>query len=860
MIDRVPLLRRRPRPGRRFRDRVLLAMLAVALVPLVVFVGVIALDLGSIRQSTVEETNRAILDDAELAQQRQVSVLGDALQSRLAAVQALVGQLRADAAAALDPAAHPAPDRAPARQEQGRVYLDEGGSTVVAGPSGELADRTAAVTTFGGQTASLVDGMRRLQQSNPDVDALWVDDRQAFVARTVPATDVAAAVAGHRLDADSPFGALGDRLFAAAEQRASSAEDPRHPLSAAGPAFWTDSYTLLLGGEPGVTVWAWVGDGSRYRVGADVPLSRLVAQIPQAVTGQAGAWPLLVSSSGQVLGTGNDPAITRKALADLAVQGDAGSVSLADAAPPMAPLANLASSGRAGSLATEVHLGAGDRAVVASSVPSAHWALAAVVPTADLLPEQPGLVRGIESGVHRILVQAIPVALLLCVLAALLANYLSRRLVGPVRTLTAAAENLAQGRTQVPVPQQGDDEVGLLASTLERMRREVSSSREAILAAARELEGRVADRTAELRTRNEELVALNALAGSLTRSLDPEAIVEDALDTLRALLPTLATRAYLHDGSTLRAVARGEDGGAALAGELDAAAAAAVRDHDLAVRPSPSGSLLGLPLETGDGTLGALAVACSRGWALEERSRTLLRAVADQVGLALRTARLSAEGRELAVLEERTRLAREIHDTLAQQLTAIVLQLEAAEALVARDEERARSVVVAARDQARLALAEARRSVWDLRPVPLEATGLVAAVQAEARRWQQRTHVRTRVHVEGVPARLALAPATEVAVFRVVQEALANVARHSGAHTVEVRLAEDAGMLEVTVRDDGAGFETGGRRDGSFGLTGMAERARLIGGALEVQSAPGAGTEVRLRLPVSEPAAMDAAS
>ena len=402
------------------------------------------------------------------------------------------------------------------------------------------------------------------------------------------------------------------------------------------------------------------------------------------------------------------------------------------------------------------------------------------------------------------------------------------------------------------MPPQGQDEVGQLAISLERMRRDINTSRDAIMAAARELEGRVTERTAELRDRNEELVALNALAASLTRSLDPVAILGDALDTMRALLQLRAGRGWLHRGDRLTAAAVWGAPPPGLDAELQAVARQASETHRLVVRPmADGGQLVGLPLETGDGPLGALALATGRPL-LEGRTRTLLRGVGDLVGLALRTARLSEEGRELAVLEERTRLAREIHDTLAQQLTAIVLQLEAAEVFLDRDDSRGRQVVVSARDQARSALAEARRSVWDLRPAPLDHTGLAAALRHEARRWQARTGIGARVRTQGLPAPLALDPQTEVALFRIAQEALANVARHSHAGRVDIRLELRSGVLRLIVRDDGDGFAVGARSPGRFGLVGMAERARLAGARLEIESSPGSGTRVTVRLPLSD--------
>jgi signal transduction histidine kinase len=290
---------------------------------------------------------------------------------------------------------------------------------------------------------------------------------------------------------------------------------------------------------------------------------------------------------------------------------------------------------------------------------------------------------------------------------------------------------------------------------------------------------------------------------------------------------------------------------------------AALQSGALSLRSSAAGRVVALPVAAGGTALGALAALVPLSVALPKRIRILLGAVADQVGLALRTAEFAAEGRELAVLGERTRLAREIHDTLAQQLTGIVLQLEAAEAMQTRNQrERSRDLVVAAREQARLALQEARRSVWNLRPMPLEAAGLTAAVVLEAERFGTRTGIVVTVRNDGVPRHLALSPQSEVAVFRILQEALANVGHHSNARRVEVELGAVDRELLLTISDDGSGFDTdiGGltaSSPGSFGLLGMRERARLIGAELEVTSERAGGTRISVRVPLEhqDPAA-----
>ncbi len=867
MIRRLLAFRRLP--GRqRFRDRMLVGMLVVALVPLVAFTAIVAADLGAVGHSTVEDTHQTILQDQEQRQENQVSDRAQVIDVRLASIAGEVRQLRDQTASALG--------RPPAdggqlsfRNEHGAYYSStaEPDTSVIVGQTSHLVlgghlDRQAHTAAIAAPSAPLVPFMEGMHKNYPEIEAVWIVNKDDLVIRTVPAIDVPGAILGHRIDPDQPLGPDGDTVFSTSQARFAAAadlpqawSDPAKPEPQSDGPFWTDPYQTRAGDE-GVTVWMPVGTDGRTLVGADIAVSQITATLIQPViSGEPGAYPLLLSSNNKVLSAGDQavsdfklPARTTGVSLPLKTGTDFGDGLLA-----------VEQTGHAEKLRTM--LGGVDRELFPAPIYTAHWVLATSVPVTDLEPDVTGLTKGIQNGIHRILLDVIPIALVLCLLAFLLATLVARRLVGPVRALQVSAERLARGRTDVPVPPQGTDEVGMLADSLERMRREINASRDAILAAARELEGRVAERTHELRTRNEELVALNALAGSLTRALDSDSVLAGAIETAQAVLPAVAARAYLcGEGGTLEEQRRWapEVPDEQLDDEaLCEVARTALREHGVAIqhgeRTDPL--LVGLPFQTSEGDLGALAVACQPGTHLAERTRTLLGAVSDQVGLALRTVELAAEGRELAVLEERTRLAREIHDTLAQQLTAIVLQLEAAEAFVERSPGRAGAVVVAARDLARSALQEARRSVWNLRPATLEATGLVAALEREVRRWRQYSGIPARIRVDGLPHPLPLEPAAEVALFRIVQEALANVARHSHARRCEVSLARRDGALEICVSDDGDGFDSkAAPQPGSFGLVGMGERARQAGGVLEVTSAAGEGTRVAVRLPLGEAA------
>lgn len=256
-----------------------------------------------------------------------------------------------------------------------------------------------------------------------------------------------------------------------------------------------------------------------------------------------------------------------------------------------------------------------------------------------------------------------------------------------------------------------------------------------------------------------------------------------------------------------------------------------------------------VPLYAHGRPLGVLNVAGAEWRELAPDELRLLYTVGDLLGIAVERARLFARSAELGALEERNRLAREIHDTLAQSLTAITLKLEAADALLEGEPAQvgARASVGAALALARRSLDEARRSVLDLRAAPLEGRGLAAALRelvAEA----TAAGLAAELVVEGDAN--ALSPRVTLALYRIAQEAVANAVRHAVAAQVELRLAVGAGRVTLSVADDGRGFDPAGLPAGRFGLIGMGERARLLGGTLAVASGPGQGTRIAVEVPL----------
>jgi signal transduction histidine kinase len=199
--------------------------------------------------------------------------------------------------------------------------------------------------------------------------------------------------------------------------------------------------------------------------------------------------------------------------------------------------------------------------------------------------------------------------------------------------------------------------------------------------------------------------------------------------------------------------------------------------------------------------------------------------------------------REAGVLQERQRLAREIHDTLAQGLTGIVAQLEAAAQARRNGADDSGHLDAAAR-LARDNLREARRSVRALGPGELEGARLPEALQRVAADWTDRTRVPVTFTTTGEPR--PLHAELEVALLRAAQESLANVAKHAGATRVGLTLSYMEDVVTLDVRDDGIGFQPTVR---GFGLTGMRQRVQGVGGELAVESAPGEGTAISASVP-----------
>lgn len=231
---------------------------------------------------------------------------------------------------------------------------------------------------------------------------------------------------------------------------------------------------------------------------------------------------------------------------------------------------------------------------------------------------------------------------------------------------------------------------------------------------------------------------------------------------------------------------------------------------------------------------------------LEETGAKLAALAEENAGLQ---AQLLIRAREAGVLGERQRLAREIHDTVAQGLTAILTQLEAADRVI-EDVPAARSRLDTVRTMARESLNEARRSVQALRPASLGEAQLAAALRDVAAKWTQATGVPVLVSVTGDP--LPLHAEVELTLLRVAQEALANVGKHASAGRVGLTLSYMEDVVVLDIRDDGSGFTpgaSGSSDEGGFGLIAMRQRVTRLAGDFQIETAPGQGTGISATVP-----------
>jgi signal transduction histidine kinase/HAMP domain-containing protein len=514
----------------------------------------------------------------------------------------------------------------------------------------------------------------------------------------------------------------------------------------------------------------------------------------------------------------------------------------------------------------------------------------------------------VMAPVNRLLIQSLLLGLATIVGALLMVWVTTGSVIRPVQMLQEAAERIAGGDLSTPVEDptpewlsirgRGSgprrDEIGALAASFETMRKQLKSSLEETRSLNRQLDARVQERTRDalqahesLIQRNQQLSILNTLASTVNQSLDLEEILQRSLDAVLTLTEVDVGAVFLleglHGGLTLMASRGLSEEAARMAGEmgmLDGSCGGVLEYGTLVVVPDLSRyrgkrarslqrenlrTLVHVPLTSKGSVLGSMCVGtrCQRDFNVEEQE--LLTAIGSQIAVAIENARLYAEVQhkermrgELfqkainAQEEERKRIARELHDETSQALAALIYAVE--EGLEMKSLAQVRRRLGTMRDLLQHTLDGVHKLIFDLRPSMLDHLGLAPAIRWLAKSRLEAKGVKVAIHETGEERRLP--SEMETALFRVAQEAISNIARHSAARNASITFTLCEDMARVSIKDDGIGFDVNGLglapdSPRGLGLLSMQERLELLGGDLQIQSAPGGGTLLDISIPLT---------
>ena len=374
--------------------------------------------------------------------------------------------------------------------------------------------------------------------------------------------------------------------------------------------------------------------------------------------------------------------------------------------------------------------------------------------------------------------------------------------------------------------------------------------------------------SAELQQRNRELTILNSIAQTLNGSLALREALENTLKSAAALFNLESGWVWLlhpETGASYVAAAQNLPPGLEDPGAMEGTCWCLDEFHDghlddetqvircsrlkwLHERNNGLAYHASVPLNAHDKPLGVLNLSSEDRRNLSETDLQLLHTIGDMVAVAVERAQLFEQQRELGTIRERNRLAREIHDTLAQSLTGIALQLESAETILEQTTANPtilNRIINKALNLTRASLEDARRSVMDLRATPLEGKTLPEALRELAAQSSPYATVGIIGGNTPLPARVT------IGLYRIAQEALANARQHAEASQIQLLLTVDRDSAELTITDNGIGFDPMRPPSQRFGLIGLNERATLLGGTLHLASTLNEGTRITAKVPLS---------
>ena len=447
-------------------------------------------------------------------------------------------------------------------------------------------------------------------------------------------------------------------------------------------------------------------------------------------------------------------------------------------------------------------------------------------------------------------------------------HFVRRSIAGPIENLAATASLIAQGDLHRAAKVERADEIGALALAFNSMTAQLSDL-------IGSLENRVEERTRALQDANRALeqralqLQTSAQVGrEITSILDIDKLLTQVVETIREAFGYYHVQVFLMDREADELVLHaGSDGGNTqhrrLALDMNSVNARAARTgeavlvNDVARDPGflagsqlpETRSELVIPLQRGNQVIGTLDVHNAQAGAFSAEDIVAIQSLGDQIVVAIENARLYDQSRELAVLEERTRLARDLHDSVTQSLYSLVLLTEGWRRLLnAGTGTQTEEYLGRIGEIAQQALQEMRLLIHELRPPALEQEGLVGAVRKRLDAVERRVGTEARVVMDEL---LEVPASVEEGLYWITQEALNNALKHAAARNEIVRICVEGESLVLEIADDGHGFDVlAARHRGGIGLDSMRQRARAMGGTFTIQSAPDQGTTVTVRVPL----------
>jgi signal transduction histidine kinase len=457
-----------------------------------------------------------------------------------------------------------------------------------------------------------------------------------------------------------------------------------------------------------------------------------------------------------------------------------------------------------------------------------------------LAEQQEGEALHATTSVLEIIAMATALTIVLAILAA---RYITSSITRPVAELAATATLITKGDLYQQAKIERDDEVGILAAAFNSMTTQLRDQ----------------FRHQELRTL--QLRAINEVGRHISAILQIDELLKYVASSLQNNFKYQNIGIILRDQDSgqleLRYAAGTYEGGEERSQLTPVVNSVAQNGQALLVNDLQNDPVLkrtndlghtraelAVPINIGDKLIGIMDIEADQPLAFNEFDVFTIQALADQIAIALENIRLYEQAQELATMKERSRLARDLHDAVSQTLFSASIISEVLPRLWEKNQEEGRRRLEEIRQLTRGALAEMRTLLFELQPAALADAELAYLLHQLAESITGRTRITVKVLVEG---KCELPPNIKVALYRITQEALNNVAKHANATIANIKVTCQSGVTELSISDNGKGFDTAGVRPESLGLGIMRDRAQEIGADIEIQSVIGSGTTVTVR-------------